>query len=1038
MKSANHALNESMEDFITNLQSKVSSLQNQYISFVSYCSDLILSHVKNMRTDLIPERFTRETPKKLLSRLESFDKSYKSATKGFGFNISIKSVQVGLTLSQQNILSTLKQDLNERELEKTISSIFAGLSEIIYRDQYRAARKSGISESKSTRHVSSETQHKKAPKISDVISRNHQTYKNVPQLEIQLVEPLDRLQITQKLSSTKTSTVNPVFANARQKYAPHESVQLGSITGSPSYSPILGDSLKKTSGKITSTADKAFNMGRLKYKLENIANLLEKFAVFAANIETAIHNNPELQGNMNRFNYARRELAIALKDMIAPAGTPTRSLEVESEQNSSNEVISIRSELSKVQQELIQRNEEIIEINSQLKTHTDENRTFRSKISDMKQEINKFENDNEELRLEIIYSKSQIERHQKNNKILQESLAMQEKKLRDVLVLQAKYGEIIIDKGKSTVPLGICVYPEIYIENYSKNNNGSEVPGMTRNMYCSNEKTIEFQCYICANSCWNQNLSNKKPIKYENQSIEFTILPKASKTNQIENNRSEDYMSMHKNMSILILEKNKLEEEIIAKKDALITLQEENKGLLEKLVDAIEMCKILEDLLSTARTYRENSRNLQLCIAAPTDLKILPQRKLLTVSKVHNIRIPQLKSFQKEERLALQHRITSLEADLSSSKIESQHLSEELKILRVSSERSLVKFSQHIDIFFESISILISKPSEKLFTLNKKLLILKSLNTERQISREPGLVNNQKHGMSEDFIKKISISLDAANSEISELKLENNKLIQERKKLLETRDRLISQCNAQSEELLTQKLDTDEKYSEKIEDLDYQIALLQGQVKKLQANEATLNKSLLENAEKYSVMCLAVDEKSKKIEELQSEISELRFRHSVTFTHSGENLKEEIFTLKMKNIRLEQQIQESKLSQSSPEEISNLKKNYISQISHIDEERKQLERKLKDTENNLNVEKQLVSKTQDNYAKRLAGANLEINTLKQQIFDLNQKIYPTFYSYDEFNVVKDVNWGDRTWHLIEIKSTKDYIWLDILPELSTE
>ena len=859
-----------MEDFIVNLQSKVSSLQNQYINFVSYCSDLVLTHLESMRSDLIPERFTRETPNKLLFRLEALEQNYKSATKGFGFNISIKSVQSALTLSQQSILSAIKQSSHERELEKSIQSIFAGLSEIIYRDQHRTARKSGIFESKSTRHVSSENQHKKAPKISDMLTRSHQSHKKVSRLEIQVTElastpdSAGHLQMTQKLNSMKPSP-------SKKKFVQSEREHLGSVTASPNYSPILSDSLKKTAFKLTSSADEPFSMGKLKNKLGNLANLLDKFAVFAANIETAIYNHPELQGDMNRFNSARKELGLALRDIIGPSITPTRSLDLDSDKASQGEVNSVRGELSKVQQELIQRNEEVIEINSQLKMQVNENKTFRAKISQMKQEANKFVNENEELRLEIIYSKSQIERHQKHNKILQENLLIQEKKLKDILVLQAKYGEIMSEqKGK------------------------------------------------------------------------------------------------------------------------------------------------------------------------PTQLTIFPEKKILTLSKVQNMQILQSISLSKEENTVLKQIITLLEADLSSSKTKSQHLSEEIKVLRSSSERSLFRFNQKINLFFEAVSILLSKLLEKISSLDKKALKLKNLNADRCASRETALVDIQKNEISEDLVKQISISLDTANSEISELRIENGKLNQERKNLLETRDRLISQCNVQSEELISQKLDIEETYSQKFEDFDYQIALLQGQIKKHQINEAVLNKTILENTEKYFVMCLAVEEKSKKIEELQSEISELRFRHSINFTSSGENLKEEIYTLKMKNIKLEQQIQESKLSQASPDEISNMKKFYISQISHIDEERKQLEKKLKDLESSLAQEKELVSKTQDNYAKRLAGANLEINTLKQQILDLRQKIFPTFYSNDEFNIVKEVNWGEHTWYLIEVKTTNDYIWLDTLPKVSVE
>ena len=231
--------------------------------------------------------------------------------------------------------------------------------------------------------------------------------------------------------------------------------------------------------------------------------------------------------------------------------------------------------------------------------------------------------------------------------------------------------------------------------------------------------------------------------------------------------------------------------------------------------------------------------------------------------------------------------------------------------------------------------------------------------------------------------------LKIANIEINKLTTENNSLQKEKKTLLETRDKLIFQCNTQSEELISLKSDIDEKYIERIEDADYQIALLHGQIKKLEQSEGILNANFMKNSEKTQAITIIIEEKCKKIEELQEEISELRFKSSINSTSSGENYKEEIYNLKMKNIKLEKMIEDINNSRPTDDDISNMKNLYISQISQIDDIRKKLEKKLKDTENNLLKEKESFQKSQDSFAKQLTGANLEIHNLRAKISELN-------------------------------------------------
>ena len=96
--------NDSLELFISNLQAKVNSLQNQHIAFVSYCSDLINSHIKEISEKLSNETLTRKTPRIIIKQLESLENNYRIATTGIGFSISITNIQEALEVSRVKIL----------------------------------------------------------------------------------------------------------------------------------------------------------------------------------------------------------------------------------------------------------------------------------------------------------------------------------------------------------------------------------------------------------------------------------------------------------------------------------------------------------------------------------------------------------------------------------------------------------------------------------------------------------------------------------------------------------------------------------------------------------------------------------------------------------------------------------------------------------------------------------------------------------------------------------------------------------------------
>lgn len=1037
MKS-NFMLNESMEDFVNSLQGKVSSLRNQYITFVSYCSDLIKSHAKNVSAELIQSKITHETPAKILKCLEFLENSYKTATKELGFTVSQKNSQEALNFAQKQISKIFKQNLTEKDSESKIGAIFLSLSEVICRSQFKATRKKNTGKPLDD-------------KLNEAMQENLEARKKISILEIQISD------LTREFPMKKSKKQVGIrgFASSRPKILSNDFGREGLNLASPAYSPLLYDSSKSTSVKYPSSMDNSFNMERLKKKLGSLAVLLEKFAGFASQIEKVVNCTPGLEGTMHRFNSVKKELTFALQGLISPE-SPNKHSDSESEKHYQIEIFSVKNENSAVKQELLQKNEEFAELELQMQGQMAEIKKIREMLSKNKQEFNKLEKENEELRLENIYSKSMIERHQKHNKILQDSLTLQEKKHGDMLILQAKYGEIMMGQ-KVTVRPGLKICKET----------DAEVNGTRR--LCRNQ--VVFQ---------------------GNVSIGKTNFGRNFKSSEMNKGDSEEFMNIHRNYSSLIVEKNKIEEDLNEEREKNTELQKENEELNSKLKDALEMCKILEDLFSRHDKEKRFEGGymgidygkdiscfpIEDCKGTmrEKDLKLLVKEKNRLEGKIFNLerelsektteafngseKIKSLMKLTEEYREdirkshgsisnfeaqigQLQKKIRTFEgsnanlSEILTEKINEclvfekkikglENIEKQWKLTKSILETSLYEgFSKQTFSFFELVQSVLDKFFSKFKVLQKKISVVKNIRPFPKTGK-----------LSETI--SLSESLKLANIEISNLNSENHKLNIERKKLLETRDRLLSQCNTQSEELISYKQDADEKYLQQIEDRDYQVAILQGQLKKIQATEDSLNKILIESSEKYYVLCSSLEEKSKQIEELKSENSELKFRQSVMSSHSGGNYKEEIYTLKMKNIKLEQNIQEAKDSKLTADEISEIKNIHFLQISKVEEEKKVLEKKLKETEASLAKEKQSVHKAQDIFAKQLTGANMEIHNLQAKIVDLNEKILPRFASADEYNFIRTVTYEDQTWYLIYVKSENEYLWVKYLPLVPEE
>ncbi|OMJ88469.1 hypothetical protein SteCoe_9598 [Stentor coeruleus] len=1058
MRSTNYKLNENVEDIIQSMQSRIASLQNQHITFVSYCSNLIHSHCKNLQKEMNFIALPKITQQALNKHIENLNSNYQTMTSSLGFSVSTRSIQEALDQAQRRIINLIRQPV-ESDIEKRIYLAFANLSEVVYRKAIKKTEGNSANQTmKSPRQNSIENSRNIGKSYSYIMSENTQLKEKTMILE-------GRLSELQSLIDTKDKDIFSLtqsndFARNSAKSSPD--CKYSSISTSPISSPIINDFKKKNTLKVSSSMESGFNMEKFKHKLGNLGNLLEKFTGFTASIEEIIDQNPELEYTLTRFKSAKKEIVFALKDII---GNDDKKSDDSQDKSFSNEIIMLKSEICRLKAELNEKNEENIELIEQFASLTNETKESHKQISIAKQNLNKFEKENNELRLESIYNKSKLERLQKNNKILQESLESRDNTLKDFSALQTKYEEILSEK-KSSSKSTLTIFLGTSYNISSKKTTWTILKiEKLQGLFIKSIQKVPKSSRIARPSSF---LNDSKP-------------------------ESEDIQGLNKKMSLLISEKNKVEEEFLLLKEKNINLQVENKNLMDKLYEAMEMCKILEEFMNKNHTNVLEIQVQNLISFFPTvsetnkgnTIGVSQQEIFLLHEKL--VEIENVIEMRKEENDELIEKNAKLEKsvvkkqskvdDLQESNNKNVLLVEKLKDELTKSFNSFNAVNNLKNQLQEQVKFLNSSNdlvtsqlnerkkecemlSEKLKeyqslsflsddTYNWKTLIpdhvKKALNkfTENHIETQQN-IDSKLDNLTRKLISLISLVLSvkshkpASNSnrkDNTELLNEINKLEIERKKLLETRDKLITQCNTQSEEIISLKLDQEEKFQQKIEDSDYQIAMLQNQVKKLQTSESSLNKLLISNTEKSINLQNDLQEKDAIIVHLTNELSQIKFKQSVSSHDPKEKYKDELYALKMKSIKLEQTIQDLTLNN---EDLNKAKSSFISQLGKIDEERQYLERKIKDNEVQWGKEKESLQRSLDSFAKQLTGANLEIHNLRRKIEELQKARNPDFLSPDDYKVHRAVEYDRQIWYLIESKDTHNYIWLEQLPFENTD
>lgn len=986
MKQYTSKVNENIEDLLHSLTSRLDSLQSQYISFASFCSNTIASHIINVKKEL--NNATVKSIQSGVSKcIENLKLSYENTTSELGFSVCTKNVQNALDSTQKFIVQLNRQNLSQIEFERSVSGSFIQLSEIVTRKILKTRIKGQGLDSRG-KTLSFQYMQKEA---QDYKEKSEKLEKKVAQLALELEHFADRDCLRR--------------VDNRGRLMPMDSFKNYSGINSPVTSPILMDS-KMRSGRFSSknSTDHGIDLEKFKIKLNNLAGLLEKFNFFTVKLEETISINPNLSEIVLNFKSAKSELAFALMDISNSKSSPKKTIEERSSDTStSNEIYTLKSEYCKLKAELHQKNSEIMDLTDQIKRVENELKESRRNFITRKEEILKLEKEKEEIQLESIYLKSQIDKMQKTNKILQDTLQNQEKKTNDFIFLQSKYDEIIQDlklKPKTSLHIEFISFHSI-------------LPIKSK----SGILTLELQPSFSIETI-------KKNLKYRRKS------PNPFEDSQ----NNETIYLLNMKISNLIREKTKAEEDFIQLNEKFQGVKEENKALNEKLCEALEMCKILEEFMNKSQGKGRNAENLKVvCVGScfvAAKLKVKLNESPTKIPRVEN----RMESIKKsEEKVAEMEKILKGKIDeLELVSKDRDRVLEELNHLKTSPSKpdpkSKSQQNQSKPPSRPSTPSLISSQLSSALSIQSSSISSKLSSIESVLSSKCSRLNSlfsSIHSLKSLILHKSQI--------IKDLKSDLKSVKTEKIKLLETRDKLIIQCNTQSEELISLKTEQEEIFSHKKDEETYQVQLLKNQLKVLQSSELNLNQALSETIEKYSKLVQVLNEKDHKLEALTTELSQLKFKQSTSSQDPSHKYKEEIYTLKMKNIKLEQALEEQKNSEYSLEEFKKLKTLHLNQFTKVDEDRKSLEKKLKDCESLWNKEKEALQKSLDSFTKQLAGANLEIHNLKNQLKDLTESLKPQFMSSDEYKVLRVVEYENLTWYLIQILSSQNYIWINELP-----
>ena len=516
-------------DSITNaLQTKISALQEQYLSFVDYCKDLIRMHRIKIESEL---KSDPNTPRDLLNLVykhgESLEKKILIAsTLNSTININeknlerYKSQRIIECNDRKSVESTRinGKKIRNNQARNTIQLEKVGINEKAYEKIAKLKKKIRLMKvernDKDERFQSLVAQLEKIKKMQE-ISLNTLKFRcsSGPQKT-----PLS-LSVSRDSSSINIGNIN------LSSIKPDESEEF------PSFFQVLKEKLTTLQKKIKNFTDKGFEIEGIITQSPKLSNIKENLQIDREEIEKTIEAIINL-----RFQESKTD-----NDIINSLKRKIKDLE--------NDLAMVAAEKTKAENEIF----ELRKFETKLK----DSKNFDSKVINFNYRIEK---ENNALKIEIRSLRMANENYEKNLKTLQENLKKNEKKMR-------KNSKILKNTLSITQTSEFSIKGHCFYKNLKKD---------LLQPVSLNEKAIKVQIIDLPNLN-NKDIQTQTTFEILNVSENRKILGIYDPKELMEKN-----LNLTKKISELILEKKQLQEELLTLNDSSLKQAEISYVLLDQ------------------------------------------------------------------------------------------------------------------------------------------------------------------------------------------------------------------------------------------------------------------------------------------------------------------------------------------------------------------------------------------------------------------------------------------------------------------------
>ena len=1041
---------DSLHQVVNHLKLRISSLEDQYRGFVKYCIDMIKNHRLMIDSEL---KNDPNTPRELLKQItlhgEHLENSVKLASSSIKIQETLK-ISAFETFKYE-ILFLLKEPSSDSHKSSRIETLVSNLELYISTNYCKKDINSPDYSQRTksrTKTQNSKYEKSKNEEISKLNSVIHMQNQKISELQRDLEDKNEKFQqVYSKLDKIKKQQVI-------------NTININSHCNSLQYSKIISPDLRKHD--LTMTYDmnlssqsfikpedsfesrNFYNM--VKRKLVGLSELVKKFTAQVCILDEIIGQYPEFDSFLHTFRADTQELGKVIEEIV----TPRFKEEVSERRKEYNDFVGQIRKL-KAEKESLSNECKVKDLKLEQMKSANENLNSELKTTKGKLIANVKIIDSLHLKIQEIYS---------DNKRIQDQLGIQ--KENDGFLKPNRLSSVASEKSAENYSVRIEKNLEIIntfnlsIKNVYKNEN------LIREL----RKMLKLKEKECADKDSLISNFDKEPTKSSNlQDVDKNERPEFT---SIKNRFSyEENLALSKKLSFALMEKAKIEEKFQDSERFVGHLQDTNKNLNSE----IEILKVQ----IAQNSEKGKKSNIRLAVVCCCKIQIIPDRDFVGEEVEKMVREKTLKLMEenqevktelsflliKIERAERELKDTEINIKISNDKIqiyereneklsklltnfeensqkqdsliqslqkEKESLSNKLEDLTTSistSDQQYKYLTQHFSsskylienqvnnnkIFIEKIIKKIdsqihlqSSKLSRLFKLFKNLSIRLQISSQTQASNIKSL--NMRIEDRENSIQTLTLSLKLAESTISTQNSKNIDLEKEKKSLLATHTSLSTQIAILTEQL---KQKSTESANEKTDSISASIHKFTEIIKNYETSKESLQSTIKENE-------ILINSLKLQLNSLECNFQQFEKYHQATIQEKDSKISsnfEEIEILLNKIKILESQIQALQ-SKNPDDEIKQIKSVFQSQIKILDSDYKQLEERLKITEDLKNKEIEKLKKNLEGLNNQLANSNLNNEELKNKDFD----------------VLKCCKFQDTTWYLIKIKQDNKLFWTD--------